>query len=153
MTRKLLLTPPVEENHPPIQDKELEGEQGPILTRSALKREPNNQPQTTITQYYDPPEEQRNKKKNKKRLNFHLNSVTWQFIPHPACVTWPFFPPVDLYTRYYPTLIGFRFSSTTRLPSVATPSPTAWQCTAAACRPSSISLLICSSNSLSRCAW
>jgi hypothetical protein len=42
---------PVEENPPRIQEEESEGEQGPILTRSPLKRERNNQPQTTITQY------------------------------------------------------------------------------------------------------
>jgi hypothetical protein len=65
---------PVQENPPRIQEEESEeGEQGPILTRSALKQECNNQPQTTRTQYYNP-------------LEFHLNGITRQFIPHPACV-------------------------------------------------------------------
>jgi hypothetical protein len=50
------------EDEPPTQ------QQVPIITRSALKRLRINQPQTTMTQYYDPPEEQKNKKKNKKRL-------------------------------------------------------------------------------------
>ena len=41
---------PVEEN-PSMQEEESKGEQGPILTRSALKRQRINQPQTTMTQY------------------------------------------------------------------------------------------------------
>jgi hypothetical protein len=60
---------PVEDN-PDIQEEESKGEQGPILSRSALKRLHINQQQTTMTQYYGPPEEQQNKKKNKKWLNF-----------------------------------------------------------------------------------
>jgi hypothetical protein len=51
-----------------VEDEPLTQQQVPIITRSALKRLRINQPQTTMTQYYDPPEEQKNKKKNKKRL-------------------------------------------------------------------------------------
>jgi hypothetical protein len=58
---------PVQEN-PSMQEEESKGEQGPILTRSTLKRQCINQPQNTMTQYYGPPEEQKNKKENKKGL-------------------------------------------------------------------------------------
>jgi hypothetical protein len=57
-----------DEDNPRMQVESSAVEEGPILTRSALKRLRINQPQTTMTQYYDPPEEQQNKKKNKKRL-------------------------------------------------------------------------------------
>jgi hypothetical protein len=57
------------EDNPRMQVESLAVEEGPIVTRSALKRLRINQPQTTMTQYYDPPDEQQNKKKNKKRLN------------------------------------------------------------------------------------
>jgi hypothetical protein len=60
-----LLMPDVDlivKDDPPTQ------QQGPIITRSALKHIHINQPQTTMKQYYNPLEEQKNKKKNKKRL-------------------------------------------------------------------------------------
>jgi hypothetical protein len=57
------------EDNPRMQVESSAVEEGPILTRSALKRIRINQPQTTMTQYYGPHEVQQNKKKNKKRLN------------------------------------------------------------------------------------
>jgi hypothetical protein len=58
------------EDNPRMQVESLAVEEGPIVTRSVLKRLRINQPQTTtMAQYYGPPEEQQTKKKNKKRLN------------------------------------------------------------------------------------